>query len=113
MALEFTNNLNPTGFTPGDRYWRANRPYVEGGPDTIRCTPEESTYVGTYSRHSAGEGSNIHIFTRINPIDGTEEERVFDINNFYWRKNNTGGNKRKRTRKAKRSFKRRALSKGR
>ena len=86
MALEFTNNINPTGFTPGDRYWRANRPYVEGGPETIFCTPEESTYVGVYSRHSAGEESNIHIFTRINPIDGTNEERVFDINNFYWRK---------------------------
>ena len=89
---------------------------MEGGPETIRCTPEESTYVGVYSRHSAGAGSNIHIFTRINPVDETQEERVFDINNFYWRKNNTGGKgkrKVKRTRKAKRrSFKRRALSRG-
>ena len=113
MALEFTNNWNPTGFKPGDKYWRANQPYVEGRPETIFCSPEESTYVGIYSRHSAGEGINIHIFTRINPIDHTEEDRVFDINNFYWRKNITGGNKRKRTRKTKRSFKRRAPSKGR
>lgn len=54
MELEFTNNLNPTGFTRGDRYWRANQPYVEGRPETIRCTPEESNYVGAYSRYSAG-----------------------------------------------------------